>query len=190
MTPPERTQVNLAPGTNTWPCENHVVDAPPGGSARTYICIGNLYLYFGTAINIIGPCTHVRDLGVPMSSNCTFDFHISNLYKRCSNLADWILRTFTIRDPQVMLILYKSLVMSRLEYISQLWSPYLLKHVYLIEKVHGAFTKHISGMCFLFYSKRLEVLKLYSLQRRREIYSIIYVWKIIEGLKMRYGLLC
>ena len=30
-----------------------------------------------------------------------------------------------------MLTLYKSLVMSRLEYASQLWSPYLLKHVYL-----------------------------------------------------------
>ena len=65
---------------------------------------------------------------------------------------------------------------------SQLWSPYLLKHVYLIEKVQRAFTKHISGMCFLSYSKRLEVLKLYSLQRRRERYGIIYVWKMIEGL--------
>ena len=28
----------------------------------------------------------------------------------------------------------------------------------------------------------LEVLKLYSLQRRRERYGIIYVWKIINGL--------
>ena len=81
-----------------------------------------------------------------------------------------------------MLTLYKSLVMSRLEYASQLWSPYLLKHVYLIEMVQRAFTKHISGMCFLSYSKRLEVLKLYSLQRRRERYGIIYVWKMIEGL--------
>ena len=67
-------------------------------------------------------------------------------------------------------------------YASQLWSPYLLKHVYLIEKVQRAFTKHISGMCFLSYSKHLEVLKLYSLQRRRERYGIIYEWKIIQGL--------
>ena len=117
-------------------------------------------LYIDPAMNIIGPSTHVRDLGVSMSSHCTFDFHISNLYKRCSNLAGWILRTFTIRDPQVMLTLYKSLVMSRLEYASQLWSLYLLKQ--------RAFTKHISGMCFISYSKRLEVLTLYSLQRRRE----------------------
>ena len=137
-------------------------------------------LYSG--VNIIGPSTLVLDLGVSMSSNCMFDFHISNLYKRCSNLAVWILRTFTMRDPQVMPTLYKSLVMSRLDYASQLWSPYLLKHVYLIEKVQRPFTKHISGMCYLSYNKGLEVLKLYSLQRRRETYGIIYVWKIVEGL--------
>ena len=81
-----------------------------------------------------------------------------------------------------MLTLYKSLVMSRLDYAPQLWSPYLLKHIYLIEKVQRAFTKHISGMCFLSSSKCLELRKLYSLQRRRERYGIIYVWKIVEGL--------
>ena len=32
------------------------------------------------------------------------------------------------------------------------------------------------------YSERLVSLKFYSLQRRRERYCIIYVWKIIEGL--------
>ena len=117
-----------------------------------------------------------------MSSNCTFDIHISNLYRRCSNLSGWILRTFTMRDPHLMLTLFKSLVLSRLDYASQLWSPYLLKHIYLTEKVQRAFTKHITGMRDFSYSKRLEILKLYSLQRRRERYSIIYVWKIIEGL--------
>ena len=74
-------------------------------------------LYIDPVMNIIGPSTHVLDLGVSMSSNCAFDLHISNLYTRCSNLAGWILRTFTMRDP-----LYKSLVMSRFEYTSQLWS--------------------------------------------------------------------
>ena len=134
-------------------------------------------LYIDYAINTIGPSTHVIDLGASMSSNYTFDFHISNLYKQCSNLAGWILRTFTIRDPQVMLTLNKSLVMSRPYYASQLWSPYLLKHVYLIEKVQRAFIKHISGMCFISYSKRSEVLKLYSLQgvRERDIYMALFM---------------
>ena len=60
----------------------------------------------------------------------------------------------------------------------------MLKHVYLIEKVQRAFTKHITGMRYPSYSKRLEVLKIYSLHRRgeRERDGIIYVWKIVEGL--------
>ena len=133
-------------------------------------------------MNIISPSTHVVDLGISMSSDCTFDLYISNVYRRCSNLAGWILRTFTMRDPHLMLTLFKSLVLSRLDYASQLLSPYLLKHIYLIEKVQRAFTKHISGIRDFLYSKRLETLKLYSLQRRRDRYSIIYVWTIVEGL--------
>ena len=128
-----------------------------------------LNLYIDCAINIIGPSIHMLDLGVSISSNCMFDFHISNLYKRCLNLVGWILRTFTMRDPQVMFTTFKSLVMSRLDYTSQLWSPYLLKYVYLIGNVQRAFTKHITGMHYLSYSKSVELLKFYSLQRRREI---------------------
>ena len=40
----------------------------------------------------------------------------------------------------------------------------------------------ITGMQSLDYSDRLVYLKLHSLQRRRERYCIIYVWKTIEGL--------
>ena len=67
-------------------------------------------LYIDHAMNIIRPSTHELDFGVSMSRKCTCDFHISNVYTGCSSLADWILRTFTMRDPQVLLILFKSLV--------------------------------------------------------------------------------
>ena len=114
-------------------------------------------VYIDPSMNIIIPSTHVVDLGISMSSDCTFDLHISNFYRRCSNLAGWILRTFTMRDPHLM-----ALVLSRLDYASQLWSPYLLKHIYLIEKVQRAFTKHISGLRDFSYSKRLETIDIAS----------------------------
>ena len=52
----------------------------------------------------------------------------------------------------------------------------------MVENVQRSFTRFISCMAGLSYTERLTVLKLYSLQRRRERYIIIYVWKILKGL--------
>ena len=76
-----------------------------------------------------------------------------------------------------MLTLFKAL-----DYGCQLWSPYLIKHINMVGKVQRSFTRFISVMAGLSYTERLTVLKLYSFQRRREIYIIINVWKILEGL--------
>ena len=50
----------------------------------------------------------------------------------------------------------------------------------MIEKTQRSFTRYIFGMQGLSYPERLTVLKLYSLQRRRERCIIIYVCKILE----------
>ena len=42
-------------------------------------------------------------------------------------------------------------------------------------------TKHIDGMHDLSYTERLKALQIYSLQRRRDRYMAIYIWKILEG---------
>ena len=81
-----------------------------------------------------------------------------------------------------MMTLFKSLVLSRLDYASQLGLPHLLKHVYLLEKVQRSFTKHIAGMHTMSSEERLKHLNLYSIQRRRDRYQIIYLWKIIEKI--------
>ena len=149
-------------------------------SSKESSCLSNVYI--NPELNIINPSSEVLDLGVYMSRNCTFDFHVSCVYKRCSNLSGWILRTFSTRETRTMMTLFKSLVLSRLDYASQLWSPHLLKSVYLLEKVQRSFTKHIAGMHTMSYEERLKHLNLYSIQRRRDRYQIIYLWKIIEKI--------
>ena len=133
-------------------------------------------------MEIINPSDNVLDLGIFMSSNCSFEFHIQNLCKKCSNLSDWILRTFTTRDSITMMTLFKTIVLPRLDYGSQLWSPHLVKHIDQLEKIQRSLTKHVTGMQSLEYNERLVSLKLYSLQRICERHCIIYVWKIIDGL--------
>ena len=117
-----------------------------------------------------------------MSANCNFDQHINNVFKQCSRLSGWILRTFISRDATTMLTLFKCVVLSRLDYGSQLWSPTQIKSLNKIERVQRSFTKFITGMRPLSYDDRLKSLHLYSVQRRFERYTIIYIWKILESM--------
>ena len=116
---------------------------------------------------------------IKLSKYCDIDARLV-ISKKCSSIAGWILRTFTSRDKTSMLTLFKSIVLSRLDFGCQLWSPHQAKHINSIEKVQRSFTKHISGMYSLSYSERLTSLNFYSVQRRRERYLIIYVWKMLE----------
>ena len=86
-----------------------------------------------------------------------------------------------------MLTLFKSIVLSLLDYGSQLWSPFLIKHITQLEKIQRSFTKHITGKNGMPYHERLKSLGLYSLQRRRERYCIINIWKITEGLAPNFS---
>ena len=139
-------------------------------------------VYANPNMEIINPSDNVLGLGIFMYSNCSFEFHINNMCKKCLHLSGWILRTFTTRDSITMMTLFKSRVLSRLNYGSQLWSPDLVKHIDQLEKIKRSLTKHITRMHVLEYSERFVSLKLHSLQRRCERYCIIYVWNIIEGL--------
>ena len=84
-----------------------------------YYSLSNVYI--NPEYNIISPSSNVLDLGVYMSSNCTFDFYVANVYKRSSNLTRWIIRTFNSRETTTIMTLFKTLVLSVLDYASQLW---------------------------------------------------------------------
>ena len=57
------------------------------------------------------------------------------------------------------------------------------KWIYELEKIQKNFTKKIKGMEELNYHERLKKLNMYSLERRRERYMIIYGWQQLEGIK-------
>ena len=106
---------------------------------------------------------------------CPVTVHLMHILTNSSKNAKIQLVT---QDRLTMLTLFKAIVLSRLDYASQLWSPSKIYQINLIEKVERTFTKHITEMHDLSYNERLKALKLYSLQRRRERYCIIYVWKV------------
>ena len=70
-----------------------------------------------------------------------------------------------------------------MEYCCSIWSPTLQKEINELERIQKTFTSKITGMEDLDYHQRLKTLKLYSLERRRERYLIIYAWQMIENVK-------
>ena len=81
-----------------------------------------------------------------------------------------------------MLPLFKSLIRPIVEYGNPVWSPYLRKHIDLIESVQRHFTKCIIGTKKLDYKNRLEFLGLPSLEFRRFRGDLIETYKICNGI--------
>ena len=127
------------------------------------------------------PEADVRDLGVQMSSDGSWSKHIATIVRRASLLSGWIFSVFRDRSPEVMLQLFKSLVRPILEYCCLVWDPSKSGDIKSIENVQRCFTRRLDGMQNLDYWERLKVLNLMSLQRRRQRYMLIHVWKTIHG---------
>ena len=75
-----------------------------------------------------------------------------------------------------------------MDYCSPIWSPIQQKEIKELEDIQREFTRRIAGMKDLDYWERLTYLNLYSQERRRERYSIIFVWKISVGLTKGYNI--
>ena len=131
--------------------------------------------------SIISEKEHVKDLGVTMSADCSFREHINKICNSARNMCSWILRTFKCRSEDLMLTTWKSLVLPILDYCSQLWCPSKRGDIQLLEDVQKSFTRKINKVNEDYWT-RLSSLRLYSLERRRERYRLIYVWKILEGM--------
>ena len=140
------------------------------------------YDYFNCIGNKIDVKKEVKDLGVLMTDSGDFHSHYRKIIKEARNKMSWILRVFETRELKPMLTLYRSLVVPRLEYCSQLWTPWKQRDVLAIESIQRTFTSKIIEVRHLNYWERLKALDLYSLERRRERYVIIYIWKIKMGL--------
>ena len=134
---------------------------------------------------------NLRDLGVQLSSDCTFSIHIDNVVTSVSKMVGWVLRTFRSRRKVVMMTCWSSLLQSRLDYCCQLWSPCDQASITMLEGLARQFTSHIEGMEGLDYWERMKELHLYSQERRRERYLIIYIWKLamgmVKGYKMEFS---
>ena len=119
----------------------------------------NLSRYITIDGKLIADKDHVKDLGVIMSSDCTFSQHIGKLANTAKDLSVWCLRTFNDRSTELMLTLWKALILPRLDYCSQLWSPHCKDEIRDIEMTQRSYIRKINGMSKFSYWEQLKKLK-------------------------------
>ena len=144
--------------------------------------------------NNIVPSNLVKDLGVLITPDFNFNAHINQISIKAGLKVSWILSAFKSRTSHVLMTLYKSLVRSLIEYCCPLWSPYSINEIQNLEAVQRRLTSKISSLSNLDYWSRLKSLNLMSLQRRRERYILLYMWKILNcmvpndlGIELSYS---
>ena len=125
----------------------------------------------------------VKDLGVITSRDVSFSEHIDDLVLSSKIKAGLLLRTFKTREAEPMLKMFNSFIRSKLDYCSIIWNPDKKEEIDKIERIQKNFTSKIKGLEEKNYHERLRILKLYSLERRRERFLIINAWQQIEGKK-------
>ena len=88
-----------------------------------------------------------------------------------------------------MLVILKSLILPRLDYCSQLWSPRDQTSINAIEKVQKDFISQIKDPSLdgKNYWEKLSLLGVTSQERRREKQQICFIWKLSQGLVDGYS---
>jgi len=104
------------------------------------------------------------------SKQCIYAFN------KATRVLGMIKRTIRYKDTRVMMSLYKTLVRPHVEYCVSAWNPHYIKDKKLIEKVQRRCTKMINNMEGKTYDERLQCLKLWTHEERRNRQDLIEVF--------------
>ena len=84
----------------------------------------------------------ITDLGIIVSNNMSWNRHIEETVMRANKTLGLLKRVCKeMRDPNIRKLLYCALVRPKVEYGSNLWSPYTSKHRALLENTQRRATK-------------------------------------------------
>ena len=103
-------------------------------------------------------------------------------YKKANGVLGMINRVICFKSKAVLLTLYKSLVRSNLEYYTPAWSPFYEKDKSLLDKLRHRFTRMIPGLKALSYDGRLDILGLWSLEKRRNRAVLLEMFQMFIGI--------
>lgn len=130
----------------------------------------------------------ITDLGLDLDTKMDFHLHFEVIVNKALKLLGFIYRTtrdFT--SIECLNFLYKSLVVSRLEYLSCVWSPSYIIHIANLEKVQNKYIQFASSkikfpLTYENYEAARKAINLERLQHRRVKADVCLLFKIVNGI--------
>ena len=84
----------------------------------------NVNLSFSLANNILNQSHEIKDLGVVFDSKLSFSSHISGIIGKAKQRLFLLNKCFLTKDPDILILAYKTYVLPLFDYCSQILSPY------------------------------------------------------------------
>lgn len=104
---------------------------------RSYSPIAYPYSVEGVPLERV---TQIRDLGLVLDTELTFNAHISELCDRAFKSLGFVMRqTVRFNEKNTIVTLYNAFVRSKLEYNAVIWNPHESKYKLMVEKVQKNF---------------------------------------------------
>ena len=120
-----------------------------------HIGYGNMDEEYKIGDAVLGRTTQGKDLGVTFSADMKVSEQCGVAASKGNKLLRLIRRTITHQEKQLIVPLYKAIVIPLLEYCIQAWRPHRKKDIDKLERIKGRTTKMIPELRYLSYESRL-----------------------------------
>jgi len=129
-------------------------------------------------------------LGVTVSSNLSWNDHISNITKKANNTLAFLRRNLQLKSRNIKTQAYSGLVRPILEYAASVWDPYTKSNINKIEMIQRRAARYVCNDYRRTSSvtEMLQQLGWKSLEQRRKIIRLIMMYKLLNGLVASDGL--
>lgn len=140
--------------------------------------------------DVVEQVEHFKDLGVTFDPKLKFSIHIDNIVNKASKMLGFVKRmTAEFQNPNVIKILYFTLIRPILLYASPIWSPFYDVHITKIESIQHKFLNYVAfklkhtplPSVSHDYSLISSTLKLSSLKSHRTYNDISFFYKLLSN---------
>lgn len=139
--------------------------------------------------SLIERANTIKDLGILLDNKLSYKSHINYVIGKAKSILGWIKRySYEFDDPWIIKRLFETFVLPILEYASHIWSPTAQVDCIRIESLQKQFLLYALrkfGWADRFdlpsYRDRLLYFHMNTLEDRRRIYQIIFIFALLKG---------